>query len=90
MQIDKAMIKADGTKDNQLGANAILLFPSLAVAAAASLDIPLYRFLGGISGNRMPVLMMNIVNGGCYALSPDLTFRSSRSCGWCTCFPKSA
>ena len=64
--IDKAMIKADGTKDkSNFGANAILAV-SIACcrAAATSLDIPLYRFLGGISGNRMPVPMMNIVNGG--------------------------
>ena len=68
--IDKAMIKADGTKDkSNFGANAIL---AVSIAAAASLDIPLYRFLGGISGNRMPVPMMNIVNGGCHALSSGL------------------
>ena len=72
--IDKAMIKEDGTKDkSNFGANAILAV-SIACcrAAAASLDIPLYRFLGGISGNRMPVPMMNIVNGGCHALSSGL------------------
>ena len=72
--IDKAMIKADGTKDkSNFGANAILAV-SIACcrAAATSLDIPLYRFLGGISGNRMPVPMMNIVNGGCHALSSGL------------------
>ena len=73
--IDKAMIKADGTKDkSNFGANAILAVVSIACcrAAATSLDIPLYRFLGGISGNRMPVPMMNIVNGGCHALSSGL------------------
>lgn len=67
--VDKAMIKADGTKDkSKLGANAILAV-SIAVARAASisLDIPLYRFLGGISGNRLPVPMMNILNGGAHA-----------------------
>lgn len=66
---DKAMIKADGTKDkSKLGANAILAV-SIAAARAASisLDIPLYRFLGGISGNRLPVPMMNILNGGAHA-----------------------
>ena len=64
--IDAAMIKADGTKDkSRLGANAILAVSIAAARAAAiSLDIPLYRFLGGISGNRLPVPMMNIVNGG--------------------------
>lgn len=67
--VDKAMIKADGTKDkSKLGANAILAV-SIATARAASisLDIPLYRFLGGISGNRLPVPMMNILNGGAHA-----------------------
>lgn len=67
--IDHAMIAADGTKDkSKLGANAILAV-SIAAARAASqaLDIPLYRFLGGISGNRLPVPMMNILNGGAHA-----------------------
>ena len=67
--IDKAMIEADGTKDkSKLGANAILAV-SIAAARAASIamDIPLYRFLGGISGNRLPVPMMNILNGGAHA-----------------------
>ena len=67
--IDKVMIDADGTKDkSKLGANAILAV-SIATARAASiaLDIPLYRFLGGISGNRLPVPMMNILNGGAHA-----------------------
>ena len=72
--IDKAMIDADGTKGKtKLGANAILAV-SIACcrAASVSLDIPLYRFLGGISGNRLPVPMMNIINGGCHALSSGL------------------
>ena len=72
--VDKAMIEADGTKDkSKLGANAILAV-SIACcrAAATALDIPLYRFLGGVSGNRLPVPMMNIVNGGCHALSSGL------------------
>ncbi len=67
--VDAAMIAADGTKDkSKLGANAILAV-SIAIARAASqaLDIPLYRFLGGISGNRLPVPMMNILNGGAHA-----------------------
>ena len=67
--VDAAMLKADGTKDkSNLGANAILAV-SIASARAASiaLDIPLYRFLGGISGNRLPVPMMNILNGGAHA-----------------------
>ncbi len=67
--IDKAMIEADGTKDkSRLGANAILAV-SIACcrAAATALEIPLYRFLGGVSGNRLPVPMMNILNGGAHA-----------------------
>ena len=67
--VDAAMIKADGTKDkSNLGANAVLAV-SIAAARAASisLDIPLYRFLGGISGNKLPVPMMNIINGGSHA-----------------------
>lgn len=67
--VDKAMIEADGTKDkSNLGANAILAVSiATARAAATALDIPLYRFLGGISGNRLPVPMMNILNGGAHA-----------------------
>ena len=67
--VDKAMIDADGTKDkSKLVANAILAV-SIAAARAASIaqNIPLYRFLGGISGNRLPVPMMNILNGGAHA-----------------------
>ena len=72
--VDKAMIEADGTKDkSNLGANAILAVSIAAARAAAmSLDIPLYRFLGGISGNRLPVPMMNIINGGAHAASSGL------------------
>ncbi|MGN1206589.1 MAG: phosphopyruvate hydratase, partial [Eubacterium sp.] len=67
--IDAAIRKADGTKDkSNLGANAILAVSiACAKAAANALEIPLYRFLGGISGNRLPVPMMNIINGGCHA-----------------------
>lgn len=67
--VDSAMIKADGTKDkSNLGANAILAVSiASARASATSLDIPLYRFIGGISGNRLPVPMMNILNGGAHA-----------------------
>lgn len=67
--VDHAMIQADGTKDkSKLGANSILAV-SIACARAASISmgIPLYRFLGGISGNRLPVPMMNILNGGAHA-----------------------
>ena len=67
--IDKAMIEADGTKDkSKLGANAILAVSIAAArAAAAALGIPLYRFLGGIQGTKLPVPMMNILNGGAHA-----------------------
>lgn len=67
--VDGAMIKADGTKDkSKLGANAILAVSIAAARAAAkSLGIPLYRFLGGAAGNRLPVPMMNILNGGAHA-----------------------
>ncbi len=67
--VDRAMIKADGTKDkSNLGANAILAV-SIACchAAAEALGIPLYRFLGGVGGTRLPVPMMNILNGGAHA-----------------------
>ncbi|MBR4493713.1 MAG: phosphopyruvate hydratase [Clostridiales bacterium] len=67
--VDKAMIEADGTKDkSKLGANAILAVSiATARAAAKALDIPLYRFLGGSNANRLPVPMMNILNGGAHA-----------------------
>lgn len=67
--VDAAMLKADGTQDkSSLGANAILAVSIAAArAAAASLNIPLYRFLGGVNGNVLPVPMMNILNGGAHA-----------------------
>lgn len=67
--VDAAMLKADGTKDkSNLGANAILAVSIAAArAAACSVDVPLYRFLGGVNGNRLPVPMMNILNGGAHA-----------------------
>ncbi len=67
--VDAAMLQVDGTKDkSNLGANAILAVSIAAArAAAASLDLPLYRFLGGVSGNKLPVPMMNILNGGAHA-----------------------
>ena len=67
--VDTAMIAADGTKDkSNLGANAILAVSiASARAAANALEILLYRFLGGVNGNRLPVPMMNILNGGAHA-----------------------
>ncbi|MDD6708079.1 MAG: phosphopyruvate hydratase [Eubacterium pyruvativorans] len=67
--VDRAMIAADGTKDkSRLGANGILAV-SLAAsrAAAESLGVSLYRYFGGANGNRLPVPMMNILNGGAHA-----------------------
>ena len=67
--VDRAMIRADKTKDkSNLGANAILAVSiASARAAANALQIPLYRFLGGVNGNRLPLPMMNILNGGAHA-----------------------
>lgn len=67
--VDHAMIAADTTNDkSRLGANAILAVSiATARAAAMSKKEPLYRFLGGVSGARMPVPMMNILNGGAHA-----------------------
>ena len=74
-EIDHALIELDGTPDkSNLGANAIL-GTSLAVAHAAAslLDVPLYRYLGGVSTYTIPVPMMNILNGGKHAAnSTDL------------------
>ncbi|WP_297332174.1 phosphopyruvate hydratase [Flavobacterium sp.] len=70
--IDKMMIELDGTSNkSKLGANAILGV-SLAVAKAAAneLGLPLYRYVGGVSGNTLPVPMMNIINGGSHSDAP--------------------
>ena len=68
-EVDRKMIEADGTKDkSNLGANGMLAVSIAAAdAAAKALDIPLYRFLGGVNANRLPVPMMNILNGGAHA-----------------------
>ena len=68
-EVDRIMISLDGTKDkSNLGANAILAVSLAAAnAAAKSLDIPLYRFYGGVNANTLPVPMMNILNGGAHA-----------------------
>ena len=67
--VDRIMLDLDGTQDKSgLGANAILAVSIAAAdAAAKSLDLPLFRFFGGISGNTLPVPMMNILNGGAHA-----------------------
>lgn len=67
--VDRTMIAIDGTNDKSaIGANAILAVSlACADAAAKSLKMPLYKFLGGASANRMPVPMMNILNGGAHS-----------------------
>ena len=67
--IDKLMIEMDGTKTkSKLGANAILgVSLAVAKAAAQELQLPLYRYIGGVSANTLPVPMMNILNGGSHA-----------------------
>jgi enolase len=68
-EIDQAMIELDGTKNkSKMGANAILgVSLSVAKAAAAALDLPLYRYLGGVNAHVLPSPMMNILNGGRHA-----------------------
>ena len=67
--VDKAMIELDGTPNKgKLGANAILgVSMAVAKAAAASVGLPLYLYLGGVSAQELPVPMMNILNGGQHA-----------------------
>ena len=70
--IDKAMLELDGTKTKKnLGANAILGV-SLAVAKAAAEyeELPLYRYIGGVNAVKLPVPMMNIINGGAHSDAP--------------------
>ncbi|MDA9437463.1 phosphopyruvate hydratase [Bradyrhizobium sp. CCBAU 51627] len=71
-QIDQIMIELDGTPNkSRLGANAILgVSLACAKAAANSLDMPLYRYVGGTSARLLPVPMMNIINGGVHADNP--------------------
>ncbi|MDA0843339.1 MAG: phosphopyruvate hydratase, partial [Bacteroidetes bacterium] len=70
--IDQAMIDLDGTKNkSRLGANAILgVSLAVAKAAAEELEMPLYRYVGGVSANTLPVPMMNIINGGSHSDAP--------------------
>src|SRR4030042_965854 len=67
--VDRAMLALDGTEfKNKLGANAVLgVSMAVARAAAASVKLPLYRYLGGASANLLPVPMFNILNGGVHA-----------------------
>ena len=70
--IDQAMIELDGTPTKEkLGANAILgVSLAVAHAAAAELDLPLFRYIGGVNGKVLPVPMMNIINGGSHSDAP--------------------
>ena len=70
--IDQAMIELDGTPNkSKLGANAILgVSLAAAKAAANELGMPLYRYVGGVSANTLPVPMMNIINGGSHSDAP--------------------
>ena len=70
--IDQIMIDIDGTPNkSKLGANAILgVSLAAAKAAAAELGVPLYRYVGGVSANTLPVPMMNIINGGSHSDAP--------------------
>jgi enolase len=70
--IDQIMIDLDGTPNkSKLGANAILgVSLAAAKAAAAELGMPLYRYVGGVSANTLPVPMMNIINGGSHSDAP--------------------
>ncbi|UGV26539.1 phosphopyruvate hydratase [Rhodopseudomonas boonkerdii] len=72
VQLDETMVALDGTPNkSRLGANAILgVSLAAAKAAAESLDMPLYRYVGGTSARTLPVPMMNIVNGGAHADNP--------------------
>jgi enolase len=68
-EIDAQLIELDGTSNKRkLGANAILgVSLAIAKAAAAELDLPFYRYLGGVQATELPVPMMNILNGGAHA-----------------------
>jgi enolase len=68
-KLDRTLIELDGTENkSKIGANAILgVSLAVAAAAAASLEIPLYRYIGGVNANVMPVPLMNILNGGVHA-----------------------
>jgi len=72
LMIDQAMVDLDGTPNKaRLGANAILgVSLATAKAAAQSVGLPLYRYVGGVSARTLPVPMMNIINGGAHADNP--------------------
>ena len=70
--VDQALIELDGTPNkSKLGANAILgVSLAVAHAAAAALDLPLFRYIGGVNAKTLPVPMMNIINGGSHSDAP--------------------
>lgn len=69
LTVDRTMIELDGTENKgKLGANAMLgVSLAVAKAAAATLEVPLYQYLGGLNGHVLPVPMMNVINGGAHA-----------------------
>lgn len=75
--IDQIMIELDGTNNKgNLGANAILgVSLAAAKAAAAELKMPLYKYIGGVNANTLPVPMMNVINGGSHSDAP-IAFRN--------------
>lgn len=77
MEIDRVLVEADGTENkSRFGANAILgVSMACAKAAAAALSLPLYRYLGGVCTYKMPIPMMNILNGGCHAKGNTVDFQ---------------
>ncbi len=70
--LDRAMLELDGTPNKKkLGANAILAVSMAALHAGAEcVDLPLYRYIGGVNAKRLPVPMMNIINGGAHSDAP--------------------
>lgn len=75
--IDQMLMEADGTENKgKYGANAILgASVAVARAAAKGLQLPLYRYLGGVGAQKMPLPMMNILNGGCHAPGSTVDFQ---------------
>ena len=86
-EIDEFMIELDGTKNkSRLGANAMLgVSLAVAKASAASLGMPLYRYLGGVYAHVLPTPMMNILNGGdTHQLAVYRRTRVYGDASWCT------
>lgn len=77
MEIDSFLIEADGTENKEkYGANAILgTSVAVAKAAASGMEMPLFRYLGGVGACKLPMPMMNILNGGCHAAGNTVDFQ---------------